>query len=80
MWLRKGDNLVLVPEHMPETIQRCLGEGWVEAPDPRVTPTPEPETATQPIAAPEPQPARSPLPPLDVPLNLPARRAQRGRR
>lgn len=78
MWLRKGDNLVLVPEHMPETIQRCLGDGWVEAPDPRVTPTLEPDADAQPL--PEPQPPRSPLPPLDVPLDLPLRRAQRGRR
>jgi hypothetical protein len=38
MWLQKGTQTVLVPSHMPETIQRCLGDGWAEVPDPRPAP------------------------------------------
>ncbi len=40
MWLRKGEAVVLVPEHMPDTITRCLGDGWAEVPDPRTLPAP----------------------------------------
>ena len=35
MWLQKGASTTFVPAHMPETIARCLGDGWVECADPR---------------------------------------------
>ena len=51
MWLRKGDQVVLVPEHMPETISRCLSDGWAAVADPRIEeaaalPSPQPEIVT----------------------------------
>lgn len=50
MWLRKGEQVVLVPETMPETIKRCLGDGWVEIPDPRPAPAMV-EVAEAPVVA-----------------------------
>lgn len=42
MWLQKGAQVTLVPEHMPDTITRCLDDGWVEIPDPRIPAAPVP--------------------------------------
>jgi|SRR5579859_2824736 len=59
MWLRKGTggDAVLVPEHMRDTITRCLGDGWVEIPDPRIPvapePIPAPTTQPQPTSVPD---------------------------
>lgn len=48
MWLRKGETVTLVPASMPDTIARCLGDGWVEVPDPTLQAAPEPEPAPMP--------------------------------
>ena len=35
-WLAlPGREPLIVPDHMPETIARCLREGWAVVPDPR---------------------------------------------
>lgn len=39
MWLHKNNAVVLVPDTMPDTIKRCLREGWAECPPP----IPQPE-------------------------------------
>lgn len=63
MWLRKGDGAaVLVPDSMPDTIKRCLGDGWVEVADPRVVRETVPALAAQseqPPPSPQPEPRRA---------------------
>lgn len=49
-WFQRGDgHLVLVPDHMPDTVERVRREhGWQEVPDPRPAPvSPETETETE---------------------------------
>ena len=62
MWLRKGEALVLVPEHMSDTITRCLRDGWAEVPDPRTLPA-HPDTEPQHVATlPQPTQPQTPMP------------------
>lgn len=39
-------NIVLVPEHMPETIERCQRDGWVVVPSPLAPAVLQPAPAT----------------------------------
>lgn len=68
MWLRRGDQTVLVPAYMADTIARCLKDGWVETTDPRM--------------AVEAQPAIEPAIPEPVlePKGAPAEPAPKGKR
>lgn len=80
MWLHnpKTDMLTLVPTWMPDTIKRCLEDGWVEVPDPRpVMPSPGTDADAQPLVG-----SADAEPEAEAAAPIPAQRraGQKGRR